>query len=92
MARLMHDRIAPEQADSLTERERDVLRLLGAGRSNREIAAALSIGEQTVKTHVAHILAKLGVKSRTQAALYAARMGLAAPGARPAGGPPPEQA
>lgn len=91
MARLMHDRIAPEQADSLTERERDVLRLLGAGHSNREIAAALSIGEQTVKTHVAHILAKLGVKSRTQAALYAARMGLAAPDSLSASGPRPER-
>ena len=53
-----------------------MLRLLAQGKSNKEIARALHIAEQTVKTHVSHILAKLGVPSRTQAALYAIRMGL----------------
>jgi DNA-binding NarL/FixJ family response regulator len=60
----------------LTERETEVLRLLVQGRSNKEIAQALQIVEDTVKTHVKHILAKLGVQSRTQAVLYAIRLGL----------------
>ena len=54
----------------------EVLRLLGQGRSNKEISQALFITDQTVKTHVSHILDKLGVPSRTQAALYAIRTGL----------------
>src|SRR5438034_1071064 len=58
------------------ERETDVLRLLAEGKANKEIAQVLSIGEKTVKTHVSNILAKLGVQSRTQAALYAARIGM----------------
>jgi two-component system, NarL family, response regulator LiaR len=62
--------------DSLTERETAVLRLLAQGFSNKEIAAALNIGEHTVKSHVSHILDKLSVPSRTQAALYALRIGL----------------
>jgi len=53
-----------------------VLRLLAQGKANKEIAAALVIGEKTVKTHVSNILSKLGVPSRTQAALYAVRLGL----------------
>ncbi len=53
-----------------------MLRLLAMGQSNREIAQALSISEKTVKTHVSSILAKLNVTSRTQAALYAVRIGL----------------
>ena len=64
--------------EALTERETDVLRLLAEGRANKEIAQALGVTEDTVKTHVRHILGKLGVQSRTQAALYAARTGLAA--------------
>jgi DNA-binding NarL/FixJ family response regulator len=60
----------------LTTRERDVLRQLALGRSNSEISAILSISEQTVKSHVSHILGKLNLPSRTQAALYAIRMGL----------------
>ena len=51
-------------------------RLLAEGQSNKEIARNLSIGEKTVKTHVSNILAKLGVPSRTHAALYAVRIGL----------------
>ena len=53
-----------------------MLRLLAAGKANRQIAAELAIGESTVRTHVSSILAKLGVQSRTQAALYAAHIGL----------------
>ena len=60
----------------MTERETDVLRLLALGRANKEIALELNIGEKTVKTHVSGILRKLGVPSRTQAALYAVRIGL----------------
>ncbi|UCH59695.1 MAG: response regulator transcription factor [Anaerolineales bacterium] len=60
----------------LTEREIDVLRLLAGGKANKEIAQELHISETTVKTHVSNILMKLGVPSRTQAALYAVRIGL----------------
>ena len=66
---------APD-ADALTARERDVLRLLVEGRSNAEIAAALFVGAGTVKTHVANILAKLGVPTRAAAATHAVRHGL----------------
>ena len=69
-------RQAPELAEALSEREGDGLRLLARGRANKEIARELSIAGKTVKTHVSNILGKLGVQSRTQAALYAARIGL----------------
>jgi DNA-binding NarL/FixJ family response regulator len=82
-ARLVRGVREPAGPEPLTERETDVLRLLAAGRANKEIARTLSLGEQTVKTHVSSILGKLGVQSRTQAALYAARVGLA-PDARTA--------
>jgi two-component system, NarL family, response regulator LiaR len=78
-ARLMREVRAPESPESLTERETEVLRLLAKGYANKEIAAELTIGEKTVKTHVSNILAKLDVPSRTQAALYAVRIGLAPP-------------
>lgn len=74
--RLMREIRAPESPEKLTEREVEVLRLLAEGKANKEIAASLSIGETTVKTHVSNILMKLGVISRTQAALYAVRIGL----------------
>jgi DNA-binding NarL/FixJ family response regulator len=74
--RLMREIRSPESPEKLTERETEVLRLLAEGKANREIAAELYIGETTVKTHVSNILQKLGVPSRTQAALYAFRIGL----------------
>ena len=67
---------APGNPEPLTEREIDVLRLLAQGQSNKEISHSLNIGDKTVKTHVSSILSKLGVLSRTQAALYAVRIGL----------------
>jgi NarL family two-component system response regulator LiaR len=78
-ARLMREVRTPEMptTESLTERENDVLKLLAQGKANKEIARELVIGEKTVKTHVSNILQKLGVQSRTQAALYAAQNGLA---------------
>lgn len=75
-ARLMREIKAPDSPETLTERETEVLRLIGQGLSNKEIARDLSIGEKTVKTHVSSILSKLGVLSRTQAALHAVRLGL----------------
>ncbi|MFI6481346.1 response regulator [Nonomuraea sp. NPDC050663] len=77
--------MAPEAAEAmigapaavpLTDRELEVLKLIAAGRSNREIAGALRVAEKTVKTHVSNVLMKLGVQDRTQAALYAVRHGL----------------
>lgn len=62
--------------DELTSREKDVLKEIAMGKSNKEIAASLYITEKTVKTHVSNILAKLGLADRTQAALYAVRIGL----------------
>ncbi|MEH7459081.1 DNA-binding response regulator [Bacillus pseudomycoides] len=68
--------VKEEKQDSLsmlTKREREVLREITKGRSNKEIAAELHITEQTVKTHVSNVLAKLDVDDRTQAALYAVK-------------------
>jgi DNA-binding NarL/FixJ family response regulator len=59
-----------------SSRELEVLRLLGAGKANKEIAAELVISERTARTHVSNILGKLGLSSRTQAALWAVREGL----------------
>lgn len=74
--RLMREVRAPESPEKLTDRETDVLRLLAEGKANKEIARELTISETTVKTHVSNILMKLDVPSRTQAALYAVRIGL----------------
>ncbi len=60
----------------LTSRERDVLRLVAAGKANKDLAAILFISERTARTHVSNILTKLGLTSRTQAALWAVREGL----------------
>jgi len=65
---------------TLTAREREVLELIAAGRSNKRIAFELGIAEKTVKTHVGHLLAKLGVTDRTQAAVLAVQRGLASGG------------
>lgn len=67
---------AADPLEELSVREREVLRLLAGGQANREISLSLSIAEKTVKTHVSSILGKLGLQSRTQAALFAARHGL----------------
>jgi DNA-binding NarL/FixJ family response regulator len=75
-ARLMREVRAPDSPEPLTERETEVLRLLARGRANKQIGTELFIEEKTVKTHVSSILRKLGVKSRTQAALHAVRTGL----------------
>jgi len=64
-------------ASQLTPRELEVLRLLGEGEANKAIAADLGISERTARTHVSNILAKLGLSSRTQAALWATREGIA---------------
>jgi NarL family two-component system response regulator LiaR len=77
-SRLVREVRAPEQPQALTERETEVLRVLARGRANKEIARDLGIAERTVKTHVSSILGKLGVQSRTEAALYAWRIGLVA--------------
>jgi NarL family two-component system response regulator LiaR len=65
-----------EPLDRLTPREREVLELIGRGLPNKLIARELELSEKTVKTHVGHVLAKLGVSDRTQAALVAVRAGL----------------
>ncbi len=74
--RLRERREAPE-VEPLTDRERDVLRLVGRGMSNKEIAAELVITERTARTYVSNVLGKLGLASRTQAALYAVEHHLA---------------
>lgn len=63
-------------SERLTSREQEVLALIARGFSNKRIARELGIAEKTVKTHVGHVLAKLGVADRTQAAVHAVRMGL----------------
>ena len=68
-----------EEPERLTRRERDVLELIARGQSNKRIALELGISEKTVKTHVGHLLAKLGVTDRTQAALMAVEEGLVGP-------------
>ncbi|MFL0572068.1 response regulator [Priestia megaterium] len=62
--------------DHLTKREKDVLKEIAKGKSNKEIGSSLHITEKTVKTHVSNILSKLGVQDRTQAALYAVQHGI----------------
>jgi two-component system, NarL family, response regulator LiaR len=78
--KLMNEVIAPNKEadplDELTEREREVLGLLGHGLSNKEIAYKISVSEKTVKAHVSSILNKLNLPGRTHAALFASRRGL----------------
>lgn len=79
VARLLASGDARPAGADLTAREQEVLVEVARGRSNREIARALSVSEKTVKTHVSAILGKLGVQDRTQAALHAVRSGLVRP-------------
>jgi DNA-binding NarL/FixJ family response regulator len=75
-ALLVNEVRIPDTQETLTERECDVLRLIASGKSNKEIADDLFLGEKTVKSHVSSILSKLHLNSRTQAALYAVQIGL----------------
>ena len=77
LAQRMRAKKDPEPVEPLTEREKDVMRLLGQGMSNKEIGAELFITERTARTYVSNILGKLGLASRTQAALWAVEHKLA---------------
>jgi two-component system, NarL family, nitrate/nitrite response regulator NarL len=76
-ARMVHAGSAPPRDDALSGREREVLRLVAAGSTNREIAASLFISQNTVNFHVHNILAKLHMRNRAQAAAYAIHAGIA---------------
>jgi NarL family two-component system response regulator LiaR len=77
LSELSHPPKEPLTPDPLTERELEVLRLVAQGKSNKEIAEQLVIADMTVRAHVSNVLGKLHLASRTQAALYALRKGIA---------------
>ena len=74
--RLVKEVRTADMRESLTARETDILRLVGKGQANKEIAQTLGLSELTVKTHVSRLLSKLNLSSRTQAALFALKQGL----------------
>jgi NarL family two-component system response regulator LiaR len=91
LVQALSDRPRPAGAgvlEQLTTRERDVLALIARGQSNKRIALGLGISEKTVKTHVGHVLAKLGVSDRTGAAVLAVQGGLVDQAGGPAGSAP----
>ena len=75
--RLIREVRSPDSPEKLTDRETEVLKLIARGLSNKDIATRLVVSEKTVKTHVSNLLTKLNLPSRTQAALYALKEGLA---------------
>jgi len=78
-----HPIATPEGLDRLTPREREILELIARGRSNGEIREQLVLSDATVKSHVTHILAKLGLRDRVQVVIYAYEAGVVTPAARP---------
>jgi DNA-binding NarL/FixJ family response regulator len=72
--------IRPANLSRLTERETEVLRLVARGMSNADISTALAVSEQTIKTHVSHVLTKLDLRDRAQAVVVAYESGLIVPG------------